>query len=89
MFLRICQDGSLFLSVSTVALRMQLSIPEKRMTLHVYGVYIVLSFLILQYTVHNGHFYLYETIYQVWDNGRNKVKLFTIKIREINIFCSS
>lgn len=86
MSLRICQDGSLFLSVCTVALSMQLSIPEKRMTLHVYGVYIVLSFLILQYIVHNGRLYLYETIYQVRDNGGNKVKLFTIKTREIHIF---
>lgn len=58
---------------------------KKRMTLHVYAVYIVLSFLILQCIVHNGHLYFYETIHQIWDNGRNKVKLFTIKIREINI----
>lgn len=56
------------------------------MTLHVYGVHGELSFLILQYIVHNGHLYLYETIYQVWNNGGNKVKLFTTKIREIPIF---
>lgn len=30
--------------------------------------------------------YLHKTVYQVQDNGGNKVKFFTIKMREINVF---
>jgi len=43
------------------------------MTLRFYGVYVVLSLLILQHTVQNGHLYLLETVYQVRENGGNKV----------------